>query len=168
MIRKIPLRGLLWNNPMPKVYLASPLGFSPELRPYLERVKTRLHQLGCEVFDPWSLPHFGEVIREASRIENYDERVKAFTQLARDIGAANEAGIRESDMLLAILDGAETDSGTSSEVGFAAGLGKPTYGLRTDWRDSGDFIGLPVNLQLLWFIERSGGKLFRRVEEIEF
>lgn len=152
---------------MTKIYLASPLGFSPEQKPYLERGKGRLFQLGYEVFDPWSL-HFGEAIREASQIENYDERVKAFTQIARDIGAANEEGIRESDMLLAILDGAETDSGTSSEVGYAAAFGKPTYGLRSDWRDCGEFIGLPINLQILWFIERSGGKLFRRIEDIQF
>jgi len=153
---------------MAKVYVASPLGFSPELKPYLERVKTRLQQLGYEVFDPWSLLHFGEAIREASLIENYDERVKAYTRLAKDIGAANENGICESDILLAVLDGTEPDSGTSGEIGFAAGIGKRCFGLRSDWRDCGDFIGLPVNLQLLWFIERSGGRLFRRIEDIEF
>ncbi len=152
---------------MPKIYLASPLGFSPEQKPYLERIKARLVQLGYGVFDPWSL-HFKEAIREASQIENYDERVQAFTRLAKVVGAANEEGIRESDMVFAILDGAETDSGTSSEVGFAVGLGKPTYALRTDWRDCGDYVGLPVNLQLLWFIEMSGGRLFRRIEDIEF
>lgn len=152
---------------MPKIYLASPLGFSAELKPYLERIKARLVQLGYEIFDPWSL-QFGEATREASQIQDHHERVSALARLAKDIGTANENGIRESDMLLAVLDGAETDSGTSSEVGFAVGLGKRTYGLRTDWRDCGEFIGLPVNLQLLWFIERSGGKLFRRIEDIEF
>ncbi len=70
-------------------------------------------------------------------------------------------------MLLAVLDGAEVDSGTAAEAGFAVGLRKRCSGLRTDWRDSGEF-GLPVNLQVLHFIERSGGKLFRKIEEIEF
>jgi nucleoside 2-deoxyribosyltransferase len=151
---------------MPKIYLASPLGFSPELKPYLERVKARLVELGYEVFDPWEQP-FSKAIREASRIENHDDRLAAYTRLAQEIGAANENGIRESDTLLAVLDGAEVDSGTAAEVGFAVGIGRRAYGLRTDWRDSGEF-GLPLNLQILHFIERSGGKLFRSIEEIEF
>lgn len=40
-------------------------------------------------------------------------------------------------------------------------------GLRTDLRDSGDFVGVAINLQVLHFIERSGGRLFRRLEEVE-
>jgi len=151
---------------MPKVYLASPLGFSPEYRSYLERIQARLHQLGCEVFDPWAQP-FSRAIREASKIEDYHERLAAFSRLAQEIGAANERGIVSSDILLAVLDGAEVDSGCASEVGFAVGIGRRAYGLRTDWRDSGEF-GLPLNLQVLHFIEKSGGRLFRSIGEIEF
>lgn len=150
---------------MPKVYLASPLGFSPELKPYLEKIKARLHQLGYEVFDPWEQP-FSKAIREASGIADHDERLAAFARLAEKIGMVNEDAIHECDILLAVLDGAEVDSGTAAEVGFAAGITKRCHGLRTDWRDSGEF-GLPMNLQVLHFIERSGGKLFRRIEEIE-
>ncbi len=151
---------------MPKVYLASPLGFSREQKPYLERIKARLVELGYEVFDPWAQP-FSKAIREASGIADHDERLAANTRLARDIGAANENGISESDILLAVLDGTEVDSGCAAEVGFAAGIAKPVFGLRTDWRDSGEF-GLPLNLQVLHFIEKSGGRLFRTIEEIEF
>jgi hypothetical protein len=42
-----------------------------------------------------------------------------------------------------VLDGLELDSGTVSEIGFAAALGKKCYGLRTDFRNSGDFEGFP-------------------------
>jgi nucleoside 2-deoxyribosyltransferase len=77
-----------------------------------------------------------------------------------------EDGIREADVVFAILDGAEVDSGTASEVGFGSALGKRCNGLRTDIRDSGDFHGVPLNLQVLHFIERTGGKLFRRTEDI--
>lgn len=151
---------------MPKIYLASPLGFSPEQKPYLERVKARLTQLGYEVFDPWAQP-FSKAIREASKIENHDERVGALARLAKEIGAANENGIRECDLLLGVLDGPDLDSGTVAEIVFAVGIGRCSHGLRTDWRDSGEF-GLPVNLQVLYFIEKSGGRLFRRIEDIEF
>jgi hypothetical protein len=36
----------------------------------------------------------------------------------------------------------------------------------TDFRDSPDFDGIPINLQVLYWIEASGGKLFRRIEDI--
>ena len=153
---------------MPKIYLASPLGFSPELKPYLHKVKLRLFRLGYETFDPWMQGHFKAQIRKASMIQNYYGRVEAFAQIARGIGALNEEGIRGSDMLLGILDGAEVDSGTAVEIGYAAGIGLKCFGLRTDWRETGDFVGLPINLQILHFIEKSGGKLFRSIKEIEF
>ena len=151
---------------MPKVYLASPLGFSPEQKPYLERIKARLRQLGYEVFDPWAQP-FSQAIRKASEIEDYHERIKAFTRLAQEIGVVNENAIRECDVLLGVLDGPDVDSGTAAEIGFAVGSGRRCFGLRTDWRDSGEF-GLPLNLQVLHFIEKSGGRLFRSIEDIEF
>jgi len=78
---------------MPKVYLASPLGFSPELKPYLERVKARLTRLGFDIFNPWEQP-FSKAIHMASEIEDYHERLAAFTRLAEEIGATNENGIR--------------------------------------------------------------------------
>jgi nucleoside 2-deoxyribosyltransferase len=56
-----------------------------------------------------------------------------------------EDGICETDVVFAILDGAEVDSGTASEVGFGSALGKRCNGLRTDIRDSGDFHGVPLN-----------------------
>jgi len=151
---------------MPTVYLASPLGFSPEYRSYRERIKARLVELGYEVFDPWVQP-FSKAIHEASGIDDYHERVAAFARLAEQIGAANADAIRKCDILLGVLDGADVDSGTAAEIGFAMAIGKRCFGLRTDWRDSGEF-GLPLNLQVLHFIEKSGGKLFRRIEEIEF
>jgi len=45
-------------------------------------------------------------------------------------------------------------------------LGKKWYGLRTDFRDCADFDVVPINLQVLYFIESSGGKLFRRIGDV--
>ena len=101
-------------------------------------------------------------------IEKYSERVAAFDSIAQKMGCANENGIRNSDLLLGIVDGAEVDSGTAAEIGFAAGIGKRCYGLRTDRRNCGDFDGIPINLQVLHFIKRSGGRLFSRIEDIAF
>lgn len=151
---------------MTKLYLASPLGFSPEYRDYLGRIKEHLVRQKVEVFDPWEQQQFASRIESAFQEGDFARRVAAFAELAREIGSLNEQGIRWADCLLAVVDGTEVDSGTAAEVGFAAGLGKRCYGLRTDLRDSGDFVGVPINLQLLHFIERSGGTLFRSIGDI--
>lgn len=151
---------------MTKLYLASPLGFSPENGAYLERIKAKLASQGVEVFDPWAQQQFEPAIGRAFLESDHAARVSAFREIAERIGSANEDGIRWADTLLAVLDGAEVDSGTASEVGFASALGKTCYGLRTDLRDSGDFVGVPVNLQVLHFIQRSGGTMFRSIAEI--
>ncbi|RNC67800.1 MAG: 2-deoxyribonucleoside glycosidase [Desulfuromonadales bacterium] len=150
-----------------RIYLASPLGFSPENQSYLAKVKERLAALGCTLFDPWDQTRYAVDIDNALQLADYAGRVEAFHRIASGIGALNEEGIRGADIVFAILDGAEVDSGTASEVGFGSALGKRCYGLRTDLRDCGDFVGVPINLQVLHFIERSGGRLFRSIGEID-
>jgi nucleoside 2-deoxyribosyltransferase len=149
------------------IYLASPLGFSQELKSYRDKIKQRLYELDCTVLDPWEQPIRPE-IEEAGSMSDWHARVKAFRKIASEIGKANEDMIRSCDLILGVLDGAELDSGTVSEIGFAAGLGKRCYGLRTDFRDCGEFDGLSFNLQVLYWIEASGGSLFRKIEEIGF
>lgn len=151
---------------MKRLYLTSPLGFSPENVVYLNKIKVKLAALGFEVFDPWDQTQFKERIDNALREPSFDERAAQLKEVSRQIGMCNEGGIRWANYVLAVLDGMEVDSGTAGEIGFASALGKKCYGLRTDQRDCGDFIGLPVNLQILHFIERSGGKLFRSIDEI--
>jgi nucleoside 2-deoxyribosyltransferase len=151
---------------MKKLYLASPLGFSPENSAYLNRIKETLTAQGCEIFDPWEQKQFSGGLENAAGESDYGARVKAFQEISRQIGACNEDGIRWADGIFAVLDGAEVDSGTAAEVGFGSALGKTCFALRTDQRDCGDFIGLPVNLQILHFIARSGGRMFRSIAEI--
>jgi nucleoside 2-deoxyribosyltransferase len=46
--------------------------------------------------------------------------------------------IKDCDAVLAILEGADADSGTCIEMGYAFGIGKPIIGVRTDFRSSED------------------------------
>jgi len=46
--------------------------------------------------------------------------------------------LREADVVVAVLDGADPDSGVSWEVGYAYGIGKPVIGVRTDYRHHQD------------------------------
>lgn len=43
-------------------------------------------------------------------------------------------GVREADIVVAVLDGEDVDSGTAVEIGYALALGRPIVGLRTDFR----------------------------------
>jgi len=48
------------------------------------------------------------------------------------------ATIRAADVLVAVLDGPDVDSGTAFEMGVAHALGKTVVGLRTDYRPGAD------------------------------
>lgn len=44
------------------------------------------------------------------------------------------AGVDDADVVVAIIDGDEVDSGTAWEMGYAYARGKPIIGVRTDYR----------------------------------
>jgi nucleoside 2-deoxyribosyltransferase len=46
--------------------------------------------------------------------------------------------LQEADVVVAVLDGADADSGTAFEVGYAHASGIPVIGVRTDYRDGQD------------------------------
>ena len=43
-------------------------------------------------------------------------------------------GVREADIVVAVLEGEDVDSGTAVEIGYALALGRPIVGVRTDFR----------------------------------
>ncbi len=103
----------------PKVYLAAPL-FTQHERRWNRELAARLEQaVPCSVILPQDITvsgrkndprHFGEIFRQC--IE----------------------GVNACDVVVAILDGPDADSGTAFEVGYAYALGKPVVGVRTDYR----------------------------------
>lgn len=149
---------------MKRAYLASPLGFADSTRPYMAQLVAALSVV-VDVDNPWS---FGTAGNEAAALEKltdraiYAERRQA---LNHRIAAANGAAIRRCGLLVAVLDGMEVDSGTAAEIGYAFGLGKQVWALRTDFRNSGE-PGAIVNLQVQYFVEASGGKIFRTAEDL--
>jgi len=133
-----------------RCYVASPLGFTDAGRHYYREVYLPALAEVVEVIDPWSLTHPQQWIDA--------EREGTIAQLAAEVGRRNIDEIRSADVLAANLDGQEVDSGTASEIGFAAGVGVPCFGLRTDLRQSGE-AGVHVNLQVVAFIAASGGRV---------
>jgi nucleoside 2-deoxyribosyltransferase len=53
---------------------------------------------------------------------------------ARSIYAADVAALDRADLVVANLDGADVDSGTAWEIGYAIARGKGAIGIRTDRR----------------------------------
>jgi nucleoside 2-deoxyribosyltransferase len=154
-------------NDKPRIYLAGPLGFSEAGRYFYTSVLVPfVSGLGYEVVDPWTLTHSRKI--EAARTMPYGPgRRDAWRQLNTEIGANNCAAIDGARGLVAILDGADVDSGTAAEIGYAFARGKLIVGYRGDFRLSADNEGGIVNLQVEFFIRASGGTIVDRYEDLE-
>jgi nucleoside 2-deoxyribosyltransferase len=141
----------------PRCYLASPLGFSELGRQYYEDTYIPTLAQVIEPVDPWSLVTKAEL--EEARLGG------SLRKLWTAVGRRNSEAIRSSALLVAFLDGQELDAGTVAELGYAAALGKPCFGLRTDLRQIGDeTVGL--NLQVESFVAESGGEIVTSLAEL--
>lgn len=148
-----------------KVYIASPLGFTETGRKYYyEQLIPYLQKNGIQVLDPWTATPVNR-IRTVQGMEYGKEKRDAWRELNKEIGENNRKYIDESDFILAILDGTDIDSGVAAEVGYGFALGKKIVGYRGDFRLSSDNEGAKVNLQVEYFIEKSGGAITGSFEE---
>lgn len=143
------------------VYVASPLGFSAVGRLYyrdilLPAVKAE----GLRPLDPWAPKHARDSgLASALKLPIGDERIARLSHANHAAAERNFELINEADGLLAVVDGNDIDSGTAAEIGAASALNKPIVALRTDFRSMGDNDGSPINLQVEFFVTRSGGTL---------
>lgn len=101
------------------LYLAAPL-FTQAERSWNLRLAALLSGAGHAVFLPQA---------EVLAIETLD---------AETIFRVDVNGVRSADGVVAVLDGADPDSGTSFECGLAFALGTPIVLVRTDFRAGGD------------------------------
>lgn len=112
------------------VYLAGPVftlaerRFNEELAEALERLDSTL-----QVFLP----------------QRYDKEFHGAADFSQRMFAALMETLDRCDVVVAVLDGPDADSGTCFEIGYARGRGKAVIGLRTDFR-SGQDLGLNLML----------------------
>jgi nucleoside 2-deoxyribosyltransferase len=145
-----------------KIYLAGPLGFSEAGRLFHKDVIVReVTRLGYQPLDPWELTPQSQ-IDAVTALPYGTERRDAWRKLDHVIGGNNRAAIDRCDLVFAVLDGTDVDSGTASEIGYAFAKGKPILGYRGDLRLSSDNEGTIVNLQVEYFIRESGGTIIGR------
>ena len=120
------------------IYVATSLFSEPE-QAFGYRLTDILEQSGANVYYPW---------RDAG-----DAQLKAtwgtnVKKINEGICENNLGAIVRAVAVVAVLEGADVDSGVSMELGYAFALGKPIWGLRTDFRTQGAHIG-SVNIMLL-------------------
>lgn len=150
------------------IYLANPLGFSSLQSRALNDIISALKN-SFEVYEPFkSGGDHGEKITAIEQNPSITvvEAKSQLDELNMQIGKKNEAAIRASDIVVAILDGMPEDTGVSAEIGFAYALGKKIFGLRYDFRYCADNLGSIINLQVHYFIRASGGKITKSIEEL--
>jgi len=101
-----------------EVFLAAPL-FSESEREFNKKVANKLREAG---FNVW-------MAQEAPFIKEGTDEEK------RSIYDGDTAALKNSDVVVAVLDGIDVESGVAFEIGYAAALGKPIIGLKTDHRN---------------------------------
>ena len=125
------------------VFLAAPL-FCLSERQFNSVVAERLRQSGFKV---WLAQEVG--LFEHGSLE---EKRKVFT--------GDLLALESCDIVVALLDGVDVDTGVAFELGYAHALKKPLVGLKTDYRTFSRIE--EVNLML----EVPLGRLCRSVDEV--
>ena len=122
---------------MPKLYIASGLGFSTLGRTHvLDKVVKVVKSMGFDVIEPFA--DNNELSLELHRT------IEAEIEIAqRDMD-----GVRQSDGVLCIISSPIPDEGSMVEVGAAIALNKPVFYLNDDFRYKTNVGALPVNLML--------------------
>jgi len=114
-----------------RIFLAAPL-FSESEREFNEKVARELRKAGLKVW----------MAQEAPFIKDGTDEEK------RSIYEEDTTALKKSDAVVAALDGIEVEAGVAFEVGYAAALGKPIIGLKTDYRTFSRIENINLMLEL--------------------
>jgi len=136
------------------VYVAGPL-FSEAERTFLEQmVDTLAKATGLDPIVDFFLPH-----RDGGELGKGPKRGDIFDL---DLECVNSA-----DVVVALLDGQDVDSGTCIELGYACAKGKKIFGILTDFRayHTSDLEPHRPNL-MVWGICEKGATLYRNITDL--
>ena len=140
-----------------KIYLAGPL-FTQAEQNWLRDLKSEIENLaagaGKEIEAVW--PY--ELVSPED-LKKWGDHAK------HKIFSLCEKHLKETDVLIALLDGPLVDDGTSWEIGYFYSIrekSQPIFGIRTDFRSAGDVPGAQVNLM----IDCSCDLIFSSIEDL--
>jgi len=136
------------------VYVAGPL-FSQAEREFLEKMVDSLARVAH--LDP--VRHFFLPHRDGGELGKGPTRT--------DIFKLDMSKLRQADIVVALLDGQDVDSGTCIELGYAHALGKKIFGIITDFRAycTNDHEPQRPNL-MVWGVCEQGDTLFHALPEL--
>ena len=142
------------------------LGFTEAGREFVRtRLLPALRAAGLDPVDPFSLVADERIAAVEGMPEGLARR-KAFERLATEIAETNRRVLDAAELVVAVLDGSDVDSGTAAEIGYAFARGKRIVGYRSDLRRAGENEGVRVNLQVEHFVRASGGTVVTTLDEL--
>jgi nucleoside 2-deoxyribosyltransferase len=138
-----------------KFYIAGPL-FSIYERQFLEELVEKVsEELRLDSHKDFFLPHrdAGDV-GVAGKTRN--------TVFYKDLNHLESA-----DLVIALLDGCDVDSGTAVEIGYAYAKGKKIFGLLTDKRrwDRHNYRVVGIN-NMVWGVLQEGERICRTIDSL--
>ena len=137
-----------------RIYVAGPL-FSSHEREFLVSLVERLSSTtGLDAIDDFFLPH-----RDVGDLGMVGERNEIFSA---DIHFLDRA-----DIVIALLDGPDVDSGTAVELGYAYAKGEKIFGILTD-RRAYSFDGKAISKlnNMIWVVCEEGKTIFQNVDDL--
>jgi nucleoside 2-deoxyribosyltransferase len=105
-----------------RVFIAAPL-FSQAEREFNLKIDQVLRSAGFET-----------VLPQRDIGDLWEHFKKHGEEAYRDVYLRDLEAIKNSDVVVAVLDGNDVDSGVAFELGYARALGKPIIGIKTDVR----------------------------------
>ena len=123
-------------------------------------------EVGFEVLDPWVLTT-DKILKPAIALPYGQKKKDKWQKINKIIGQNYAKAIKNCNLILAVVDGTDVDSGTASEIGYGAALGKAVIGYRSDFRLSSDNEGSTVNLQVEYFIKLNGGIITTNLSDLK-
>jgi nucleoside 2-deoxyribosyltransferase len=146
------------------LYLAGPDGFTEPGRLFHAQVLVpKVTAAGWRPLDPWDYP--GNPLEADGGMGHASPGADEMARANHAIGRRNVELIDAADAVLANLEGADVDSGTAGEIGYAFGRGIPVVGFRADQRRTGENAGATVNLQVEYFIRASSGAVHDNLDD---
>lgn len=117
-----------------KIYIASPL-FSDMERDYIDKVVDIISEnLELKLWDDFYIPH------QDNNSNNWEAKIYN----------TNMENLNRCNIMIAILDGKDVDSGTAFEIGYFEAQNKLVFGLLSDKRsyDEDDNLNLKLNTMI--------------------
>jgi len=127
-----------------------------------------IERAGVEAENPWKLNRQMEKqLDDEKKIPNLPARRAAWKGVVQTFGSSNARAIENAAGVVAVLDGADVDSGTAAEIGYATALGKWVIGYRGDFRRTGEDEASEVNLQVEYFISKNQGVIVHSLADLQ-